>query len=230
MRARGDVSEIGISVDPRTGDVRFETDMTNVYSEVSYDRPKGPKVLSRVPQKHVDVSFDAPEALEKNFDFLCAVDTNTRGIRGKNVSMVGVVAFQAVWVPEEAGLTKYWQFDVPFCLEYVEIKSAPENFGWLAALERLRIQDLINGALRVGMVVDSDLGNIADYNHRKRPVDGSDYLPANVQLVYATGDAGKDNILNKALSLADSVASQTLRAIEDGSMPFNTRPTAVKSG
>jgi hypothetical protein len=218
----GPVGELRVTVDS-AGAIRFGTPVENVYSEVSYARSKGPKVLSRIPQAHGAAAFDAAPALEKNFDFLCAVDTNTKVIMGKRLSAVGIVTFQPVWVPGAKSLRHCWQFDVPFCLEYVEIRSRPENFGWLSALEHMRKFGTIRERQRIGMVVDSDLGNINDYNQRKKPVDGPEYLPNDVQLPYASADAGKENIVNKALAQADSVSARCLRVVESGEVPFNTK-------
>ena len=53
----GDVSELTVTVDQRTGEVSFGGAMTNVYSEISYERPKGPKVVSRVPQPQSGMNF-----------------------------------------------------------------------------------------------------------------------------------------------------------------------------
>jgi hypothetical protein len=223
---KADVTEIGLTIDPDTQAVHFQQDMTNVYAEVNYDRSKGPKILSRIPQSHSDVSFDASPALEQNYDFVCAVDTNTLGICGKNVSVVGVVTAQPVWAGEKLGLVKAWRFDVPFCLEYVALKTAkPENFGWLAAFEQLTKRGHIDNDRRVGMIVDSDLGSIRDYNERMRRVDGIDYLPKQVTLIYATSDTPNENVANEALSLADSVATQCLDAVASGRLPFNRKPS-----
>ncbi|KAF0225744.1 MAG: hypothetical protein FD176_191 [Rhodospirillaceae bacterium] len=136
---KGDVSEIVVTTNSLTGEISFGTEMTNVYSEVTYDRPKGPKVLSRIPQAHPAASFDTQPALLKNFDFLCAVDTNDREIQGKRVCVVGLYTFKRVLIPAAAGVKEDWQGDVPFCLEYINIRSdlKPENFGWLAAYEHL---------------------------------------------------------------------------------------------
>ena len=71
------------------------------------------------------------------------------------------------------------------------------------------------------MVVDSDLGNINSYNQRKKSVLQSVFLPENMHLVYASSDAGKENVANKALAAADSISTQTLRAIDVGVAPFN---------
>jgi len=223
----GNVTEIVVNVNAATGEVSFGGEMTNVYSEVNYDRQKGPKVLSRVPQQHDQISFDAGPALKKNFDFVCAVDTNTRVIQGKKVSVVAVVTLRSITLPERDGLKSYWQHAVPFCLEYVELRSNPENFGWMAALEKLKKHGLIQAGMRVGMIVDSDLGKLKSYNQRKEPVDLGDFLPEGVQLIYATADGGKESIVNVTLGLADTVASQIFAKLEAGDVPFN--PTVGNS-
>jgi len=86
------VNSLGAPVDPETGNISFCQEMINVYSEVSYERTKGPKILSRIPQDcSDDISFDASSALEKNYDFVFAVDTNTLELAGKSLSAVGIV-------------------------------------------------------------------------------------------------------------------------------------------
>lgn len=220
---KGDVTELSVTVNELTGEISFGSEMTNVYSEVNYDRLKGPKVLSRLPQADTGLSFDAAPAIGKNYDSLFAVDTNTRTIQGKLVSVVGIVQSHTVWIPEAKGLTRYARFDVPVCLEYVGIKSKPENFGWAAAIGHLQQLGRINKDQRVGLVVDSDLSNIPAYNQRSKPYIGSDLLPPYVTLIYATADSGKEYFLNKFFAVADSVSSQCLDAVETGIIPFNDR-------
>jgi hypothetical protein len=194
--------------------------MTNVYSEISYDRSKGAKVLQRVPQHRSGLSFDGGTALRNNYDFICAVDTNTRSIGGKRVSVVGVATAMPITVPERQGLGSYWKYDVPFCREYVGLKTdRPENFGWMVAWEILTRDGAITPATRVAMIVDSDLGNLAAYNARKLPVDLGQMLPPNVQLIYASADSGRDSVVNYALVLADTASSGVLDRIEKGELP-----------
>lgn len=82
--------------------------MTNVYSQVSYERPKGPKVLSRVPLQSSTLSFEIQRALLKNFDYLVAVDTNTRIINTRNVSVTAVVTFKEASPLRALELTGSW--------------------------------------------------------------------------------------------------------------------------
>lgn len=218
----GEVNELIVTVDEHTGEIQFGGAMMNTYSEISYERPKGPKIISRIPQADRSLSFDTSAALTKNYDFLCAVDTNTRIIRGQKIAVVGVVVFKEGVPP--AGATEYWHLDVPFCWEFVGIKvDKPENFGWLAAWEELSRRRLVTPLMRVGMVVDSDLGSISDYNSRQKPFFEERVLPSNVQLIYASADTGSDILVNKVLKIADSASSQVLDALESGNASPNTK-------
>lgn len=210
-----DVSEMVITIDERTGEIQFGGAMVNTYSEVSYERQKGPKIVSRIPQADPALSFDSSAALFKNYDFLCAVDTNTRVINDQKISVVGVVTFRQAPPPE--GASEYWAIDVPFCWEFVGLKvEKPENFGWLAALEELHHRRLVTPEMRIGMVVDSDLGNLTDFNARRKPFFEDRLLPKNVQLVYASADTGGESLLNRVLKVADSVSGQVLDAVATG--------------
>lgn len=82
-------------------------------------------------------------------------------------------------------------------------------------------QGIIDGRKRAGVVVDSDLGNINDYNHRRKPVFETTHLRPNTQLIYASADTGKDSILNKTLDAADSAATLLLNEVKKGLTPFN---------
>jgi hypothetical protein len=217
----GNVTELVVTVDERTGEISFGQEMTNVYSERSYDRAKGPKVISRVPQANGRLSFDDGPALEKNYDVVCAVDTNTKAVQGKRVSMVGVATAKRGALAERDGIKRFWRYDVPFCLEYIALQGAPENFGWMAALEIMGKRGLIQRAQRVGLIVDSDLGNIRAYNERSKPVDNHQLLPAGVTLIYATADAGKESVANQVLGIADTAATQCLLGLEQGIIPMN---------
>ena len=219
--ASNKTTEIAVTYDHSTGAVSFGGDMINVYSEVTYERPKGPKTLSRVPQTEKEISFSSGDALKRNFDFVVAVDTNTRTIHGKQVSVTGVATAKHMIMPGPKGLVDYWKFDVPFCIEFVEVKAKPENLGWMAALEQLQVNGHIAAGPKIGMIVDSDLGNIPAYNSRKKEIVPGTLLPENVQLVYASSDAGKENLANKVLAIADSASSQVFSAIQSGAVPFN---------
>ncbi|MBB3411910.1 hypothetical protein FHT87_005877 [Rhizobium sp. BK316] len=225
------VSEIVVRVNEATGEIEFGQPMVNVYSQVSYARPKGEKVLTRVPQDSAALSFDIQRALLANFDYTVAVDTNSRTINGRTVSVTAVVAFEEASPPP--GASAYWKLAVPFCWEFIDLTTEKiENFGWLAAYEQLVAGGHISAGNRLGMIVDSDLGNIPNFNARSAPVFEESFLPPGVQLIYASADAGSENVVNRVLQAADAISAQALDAIARGDVEFNRcdKPTQWYAG
>jgi hypothetical protein len=66
---KGVVSQLEFTVDTETGEIGFGPNVANTYYEASYDRPKRPKVLSRVPQEGETLTFNIFTALRRNYDF-----------------------------------------------------------------------------------------------------------------------------------------------------------------
>lgn len=97
----------------------------------------------------------------------------------------------------------------------------PEDLAWIYVFQQFWEQGMIDGRKRAGIVVDSNLGNINDYNHRRRPVFETTQLPPKTQLIYASADTRKDCIVNWPLSIADAAATQMLDAAEKGPASFN---------
>lgn len=218
----GEVDEIVIHIDQEKGEFSFGTPMTNVYAETSYDRKKGPKSVFRLPQRGQSLTFDIDKILRRDFDYICAVDTNTKKVQNRPISVTAIVHVkpQNIVGPEE--ISQFWNIDVPLAIEFQDIKvSNPENMRWLAAFEQLISIGKISTNQRIGMIVDSDLGNLNDYNHQRKPVFQNFLLPPNLTLIYASADTGKDSILNQALSIADSIATQTIFAVETGVIKMN---------
>lgn len=223
----GEVSELSVTVDGRTGAISFGQGMTNVYSERSYERPKGPKVLSRIPQPQHHAAFDDEDALAAHFDRVFAVDTNTRTIHGRLLSVVGVTTVKREVIPTPTKLQSGWRFDVPFAIEYGDLQAKPEPFGWMGALSVLKTRGYYTDGTRVALIVDSELGQLKDFNARTTPVDSGEYLPAGVTLIYASSDSGRENLVNQALSISDAASAQVLKALETGAIPMNLEPSGV---
>lgn len=220
-----EVDHLIVNVDGRTGSFSFGNEVTDVYSETSYERTKGPKVVSRVPQSNRALTFDVDTALKRDYDFICAVDTNTKFISGRQVSAIGVITVRSVSIPAPSGLQVFWKFEVPVGGVLFNVKvDKPENLSWLIAHEQLVRIGSIENQMRVGMIVDSDLRNINHYNEKRSAVLLDRMLPDGVRLIYASADTGKDSILNKALSVADSASSQMLAAVEDGRIAYREEP------
>ncbi|HEX6956799.1 MAG TPA: hypothetical protein VF194_02350 [Ferrovibrio sp.] len=219
-----EATEIVITIDRATGEIRFDQPMADVYLGASYDRAKGPKILSRVPQ-HGSPTFDVAAALRQNFDVVCAVDTNTTLSNGIKYSATGVLIVREAQNNSQTGRVD-WNFDVPFCILFQGLAHPEENRGWQLALEILYARNLIKETDRVGLIVDCDLGNIPDYNNRIKPVCEAFYLPPTVQLIYASTDAGNENVANNALYWSDRVAAQCLEKANANAIPFRTQENA----
>jgi hypothetical protein len=92
----GKVESITVSIDRRNGDVIFHDKVINTYNEVTYERAKGPKILSRIPIATANLQFDVDRSIWENFDIVFAIDTNTRPIKDRSVSVSGIIACQKI--------------------------------------------------------------------------------------------------------------------------------------
>lgn len=212
--------EISVFFD-QNGNIELDNGMTNIYTETTYSRPKGNKVISRVPL--IDSGkFEINMAVEENYDVVFAIDTNSRKIGGFNISISGVIQCQKEFIVDQIWVTKKcWRYWTPFCLEFTGIKSKPENVGWMMLIDYIdfKMKDIIEK--KIGIIVDSDFENLKNYNLRTHPIYGKFCLPKNIKLIYASSDVGKDLFPNQMLKLADKASNIFLKELESGRIPFN---------
>ncbi len=220
----GEVSNIEVRVAVDGSHVEFVTPMTNLRTEYSYERPKGPKVLNRTPADSSRAPFDVDDAL-KDFDLLVAVDTNTREVCAQRTSVTGVVLAYPVGDSRDGQQRGYWR-RCPFAVEFSPRCGNPENFGWLAALQQLDKTDVWRIGLRVALIVDSDLDALQSYNAREAPFFENDFLPDGIQMIYASADAGGEKFANQLIRGADRVASEVLSHLADGEISLAPREYA----
>jgi hypothetical protein len=214
--------EITIFFD-QNGNLELDNGMRNIYTETTYGRPKGKKVISRVPL--IDSGqFEINMAIEENFDVIFAIDTNTRSIGGVNISISGVIQCQKVFAVDPFGVTeKSWGYWTPFCMEFTDIKSMPENVGWMMLIDYLHFKMKDIRGKKIGIIVDSNLENLNNYNLRILPIYGNFFLPENIKLIYASSDVGKDLFPNQMLKLADKASNMCLKELESGRIAFNNK-------
>lgn len=211
---------VTISIEPN-GDISFSEEIEKVYFERSYERSKGRKVVTRVPQSVVGASLSPEKKLFQRYNKIFSIDTNRDSDTADGVYSVAIIRLDSVWCGSARGLIHHWKISVVCCLIYAEIHFKPENFGWIVSLLHLQETDQISDSDRVGLVVDSDLGNIDAFNKREKPVERGFFLPGNVELIYASSDTGRTNILNKLIATADSISSQSLRGIRNKGIKLN---------
>lgn len=216
---RAAVTTIGVEFDPATGRISFLNDV-DVRSEITYDRHKGPKVVSRIPQSANDAYIDEVRALESISDTILAVDTNTKIMSIGRVSVTGIVF--ADRAPDfKVGLNERWSFRTPYCLAFLDCAVDSEKAGWAFAIETLCRDGIITVGQSVCFIVDAHLGELDKINRRELPIIEGCMLPIEMTFAYASSDVGQDLLADKMIQAADTIATQCLTAIEKGAPAFS---------
>lgn len=173
-------------------------------SKTAYDRPKGEKVLLQVPS---EARLDLNNAFSMHtFDWLIAVDTNTKMAGAEQISVTGALVARANLLP---GFIRLERFQLR-CYEYRDVAGKPENMAWREVLRGLPLE--VRGQ-RIGLIVDSDLGQIEAYNSQSMPIYEQYYLPAYVKLIYASSDFKSEHAYNLLMSRVDAEARGILEHV-----------------
>jgi hypothetical protein len=85
----------------------------------------------------------------------------------------------------------------------------PECIGWHLLIDCIVKNQAYHLRHRIGIVVDSELGNLKSINSREQPYYLSYYIPENIQLLYAS-DKGKD-LTNMMLSACHKIANKVMK-------------------
>lgn len=173
----------------------------------AYNRKSGKiKVINSVQVDNTRIDLNSHTALTA-FQWLFAIDTNTRVHNGSRISVSSsVLAF--LEINEPTSMPNWTAKVVPqdafiFC----NAKVNPEIIAWKELINRIRRSPHFNSSMKIGVIVDSELGRISSINARKTPLLGDDNLPDNFQLIYASGDVGADYPHNKLLRICDRISS-----------------------
>ncbi len=193
---------------------------------VDYERSgKENKILNRTPIPLKRFSFNPDEFLEL-FDLIYVIDTSTdMPKREISVSCVGKLEL------EKKLKDIFFDYSVVEIFSMWDVKEKAENLAWMVWIEKLLENPDYIRDLKLGIIVDSDLGNIENYNSRKTPIFDNFFLPPNIELIYASSDSGsREFIANAALKQTDKEAKRFLtyvlnneKEIEDAES-FNDKP------
>jgi hypothetical protein len=207
--SRDKIGSVSFEIDEETGEVTPEFPFVNGFAERARERPKGPKVVSRVPQAGPALLFDREQLLWRQFDYLCAVDTNTRELGGHQVSITGVVQATKRYCASSTGVTTLaWAWSTPEVYEFTDTAlPIREKLGWLLAIERMQQAAVCDRYPRVGLIVDSDMSRHESINARREKIIAKT-LPEGFTLVYASSDTGRNELQNKLITAADRLAKQ----------------------
>ena len=219
-RTKGKVNEIGLSYDPQSDTIRFETPMERTYQEVTYERKKGLKILNRVPLEGNDLKFSTNKAMT-DYDDILAVDTNTRIIDEMSVSVTGIVCgIHCIDPKNNSPAVEYY---TPFCIEFEELLDPKEKIGWIMAIQELTSRKLINAERKIALVVDAHLEELLEINNQKKPIFDNYMLPHNITLIYSSADVGREYISNFLINKADISSSMVLDYLETGKVQLNQK-------
>ncbi len=205
----------GLFVDPKSGLVKFLHDgkeVTPVSSriETGYERKKGLKILNRAPLPN-DELVASPDIALDNYHILLAIDTNTETIRNNKVSVSGIASAKPIKILSQT----VFKITGVNAIAFWNIKGKPENIAWGQTIRDLMLSPNYKPEIKIGLIVDSDLGNIPKYNSGELPIFSFIHLPKNMQLIYASSDSGKEFIGNRLLSLADKEAKKILTTLKE---------------
>ena len=113
-----DVVEVGVrSGKDGTLEVCPVTEVKDAHITTEYQRPKKPKVLSKVPTGDRPAKVNINQAIEE-YELLLAVDTNTEVIAGQRLSVTAVVIARLV-ASADAGMK--CEYEIPLSIEFTSI-------------------------------------------------------------------------------------------------------------
>lgn len=211
-------TSIRIGYDPQTHSlILHEADPKTVKCNISYDRASGKeKFLNVSPSGKQSASIDPNKNLENNFDHLCAIDTNTKMINNRKISIS--VAYH---IP---GLL--WQHNqqiplLPLCsylIADVSEEMNPEVIGWHLFFKHKIKKGYFQNGRKLGLVVDCHLNSHDKINLHEMPYYQDYVLPEYATLIYASSDSGKEYLANQLLALCDDASKKILEHFEANSI------------
>lgn len=208
----------GVSITP-AGDILLKDEEgaviapENLVREVSYDRPKGPKVQSR---QRLDGNVGCVGGLRElcRYESVFCIDTNTRVIGGNHVSAACFVCCQFRLDGEKFRVECEEKVNV---YEFHNVPSSPELLAILKVARDIKRSSDFSDGLRFAFVTDSELGMHGDFNARRKPIYGNYCLPEGFSLLYASTDTGQE-VLNRILRFCDRRAGKYLDFLEEGTV------------
>lgn len=177
--------------------------------QTGYFRKSGkPKILSEIPSVDGQHYTDVTRQMLK-YDRLIAIDTNTYNKNNKSIS-IGT-SHQVIGLPFEKGYKyHYIPIAIPFIINGHSEK--PENQNWMNLINFIVSNKNYNSEFKIGLIVDSDLGNIPAFNLREKPIFSNYLLPDNFELIFAS-DAANDSFLNQAIKKCHSLANEAYKEL-----------------
>ena len=156
------------------------------------------------------------QLIETEYDAIAGVDTNDFDLTdGRHVSICASFASKPVLKNHAENV--FCDITPAFIVESPRTGLNPEVLGWYLFLKYVYPLLPIAGDQKLAVVVDSELNDLASFNHRKTPYYGDYYLPKNVELIYASSDTGTE-LPNKLMRKCDRLSRDVYKMIDEGSL------------
>jgi hypothetical protein len=149
-----------------------------ISSELYYERESKPKVITR--SNSPIPLYGNPSLSLKKYSHLCVVDTNTRKLHNRILSVAFL--FLGEWRDAEDGIQ--FSFYPYLCIDFMDCDEKPERFAWQEVIRLLlNGTDYSDTDNTFGIIVDSDLGAISAINKREEPIYDQFFMPERIELV-----------------------------------------------
>lgn len=165
-----------------------------------------PRVVSSINNI---AAIDPENYIFNNFNYICAVDTNTRQINSENISVSCFRLYRKInnnIYKEKDYLTTIFKNCQNGC---------EEKYAWMTFI-KLIVNNKGNKNKKYAVLTDHDRGNHQCYNNRTKPIYDNFKIPKNITLFYAS-DRPKDSRLNNMVKDCDANAKIILDSLEKDS-------------
>jgi hypothetical protein len=194
--------------------------LTPSYAAVGagYARDSGKyKSTTRVAVDPRHISGNVPVWINR-YDSIFAVDTNTVKLDGEELSVTCCVRADIDFI-ENKWNARIEPIDA---LVVSKPRVKPELIGWLDVISRINTDP----SLKLGLVVDSELSLIPEFNLRRVPIADGIFLPQNIELVYASSDRDRNVPFNFLIAKCDEYASLLIdKIMQDSSRLAALQPS-----
>jgi hypothetical protein len=183
----------------------------SAHLEVSYERRnKKPKITFHKASKPGNVSID-PHEWVRDFNIIYVADTNAKKSTTGAILAVGcAIEFEVRNENSSTLLIERGMLQTRF--QPSQLIDAEKTA--IVALIRYAISKfrlLSARPFRIAIITDNDLGSLADYNDRIRPLVDGFFVPPAFQLIYASADSARDTLWNTFITRCDKTASKVLK-------------------
>ncbi|MEE9573563.1 MAG: hypothetical protein V3W20_10980 [Candidatus Neomarinimicrobiota bacterium] len=205
----------------RSSDGTTIISFSQIAYRTSYGRNNGKndKTLNQIMLSKCNLDYLAnPGSIYRElikFHSIFAIDTNTISIN-KN-ERISVCCFLH-------GLIKTKEDNSFECIAHGQVQThifkgqdppgSEEKQAIMWLINNLKNAPGYSDILKIAIITDHDLGSHTDYNQQQKPFFNDNYLPNNFQLLYASSDTGKENLLNRLIAICDKEARKTLKKIK----------------